>query len=222
MAVAALFKPVAGGNQCRSPGLAKVVNMFLSIMGKDRKRTATRLYHAAVAQARLPVFYDALRVPDSLDGRFDLLSLHVFLVVNRLNRAGRKGTRLAQSVFDLMFIDMDRSVRELGIGDLGVPKHIRRMMKGFNGRCVAYADALRSPVQGDLREALARNVYGTLAVTARLEPVLLATLETYVRDAAARLASLPDSRVLEGAIDFPVEFYDEQSDADELDSGMVA
>jgi cytochrome b pre-mRNA-processing protein 3 len=198
--------------------------MFIAIMGKDRKKTATRLYNIAVAQARLPVFYKTLQVPDSVDGRFDLLSLHVFMIVARLNRAGRAGSKLAQSLFDLMFIDMDRSVRELGVGDLGVPKHMRRMMKGFNGRCIAYADALRSPVQGDLREALRRNVYGTLAGQTgnkvRLEPVLLATLETYVRDAAAHLASLADDKVLKGEIDFPVEFYDEH--ADQYDNGMVA
>jgi cytochrome b pre-mRNA-processing protein 3 len=198
--------------------------MFIAIMGKERRKTATRLYNAAVAQARLPVFYKTLNVPDTVDGRFDLLSLHVFLIVNRLNKAGRAGTKLSQSLFDLMFMDMDRSVRELGVGDLGVPKHIRRMMKGFNGRCIAYADALRSPVQGDLREALRRNVYGTFSGQTGnrlgLEPVLLATLGDYVRDAAAYLGALPDDAVLKGEIDFPVEFYDEQSD--EYDNGMVA
>src|SRR5690242_9073061 len=90
--------------------------------------TVRALYGAIVAQARAPAFYMNYGVPDTLDGRFELLVLHAFLYFRRLKRepaaeAGEAG----QAVFDLMFLDMDRSLRELGVGDLSVPKKIKRM-----------------------------------------------------------------------------------------------
>ncbi|MEM8833425.1 MAG: ubiquinol-cytochrome C chaperone family protein, partial [Pseudomonadota bacterium] len=101
---------------------------------KHRKERARELYAAAVDQSRHPVFYEKLGVPDSVDGRFDMIALHCSILMLRLNRAGEN--KLSQSLFDVFFKTMDRSLREMGVGDLSVPKHMKRMMKGFNGRLI--------------------------------------------------------------------------------------
>ena len=153
-----------------------------------------------------------------MTGRFDLLSLHIFLLIDRLNKAGRKGRGVAQALFDQMFIDMDRSIRELGVGDLSVPKHIKRMMKGFNGRCQAYEAALQSGDSTTLRDTLGRNIY---ADGEQVEPIRLAALETYVRECAASLASQKDADLLTGEAEFSARYKNEDMD-DVIDCGMVA
>lgn len=197
--------------------------MFIAFAGRENRKAAARLYFQAVRQARDPWFYRDLNAPDTVTGRFDMLSLHIFLLVDRLHRAARirgksSGRGVAQALFDQMFIDMDRSIRELGVGDLGVPKHIKRMMKGFNGRCRAYADALQADDPAALRDALVRNVYGGQA---RIEPTRLAALETYVRDNAATLASQKDADLLDGDAAFSTQHRNEDF-TDVIDCGMVA
>lgn len=126
-----------------------------------RRQVSRNLYRAAVAQARQPVFYTDYGVPDTVDGRFDMICLHTGLLMERLGQEGEEGRKLSQALFDTMFRDMDRSLRERGVGDLGVPKHIKRMMKGFNGRLHSYARALRAISDSDpsLEEVLIRNLY---------------------------------------------------------------
>ena len=93
----------------------KLAALFSRSRFNDR---AHDLYDTIVAQSRLPAFYQAGGVPDSVDGRFDLIVLHAVLVTRRLGGAGEPGKALAQELFDLMFADMDRSLREMGVGDL--------------------------------------------------------------------------------------------------------
>ncbi len=126
------------------------------------EQDALRIYALLLEQTRRTVFYERYGVPDTLDGRFDLLVLHVFLYLERLISAGEVTQDLRQALFDVMFADMDQSLRESGIGDMGVPKHMKRMMTGFNGRMHAYAEALASGVkQKAFEEALRRNLYAT-------------------------------------------------------------
>ncbi|MCI5060081.1 MAG: ubiquinol-cytochrome C chaperone family protein [Alphaproteobacteria bacterium] len=129
---------------------------------RDRKRRAAELYEQAVTQARLPVFYEAWGVPDNVDGRFEMISLHCYLFMRHLKRVGED--KLAQALFDVFFVNMDRTLREMGVGDLSVPKHMKRMMKGFNGRAHHYEQALQEQSERALREAVERNIYGTLEV----------------------------------------------------------
>ncbi len=112
-------------------------------------------YEAIVAAARHPVFYADWGVPDTLDGRFDMLALHAFLVLDRL-----KGMEQAfrQGLVDELFADMDRSLREMGVGDLSVGKKVRKMAEVFYGRVAAYDIALADP-GGGLETAIARNVF---------------------------------------------------------------
>ena len=93
-----------------------------------------------MAQARQPVFYESYGVPDSVDGRFEMIALHCYLLMRRLQAAGDKA--LSQKLFDIFFVSMDQSLREMGVGDLAVPKHMKRMMNGFNGRADGYEQAL--------------------------------------------------------------------------------
>ena len=153
--------------------------------GKSRhQRAAAALYAAAVSAARDPYFYASLGVADTLDGRFDLVALYAFLLVNRLQDAADPGPALAQAVFDAMFKDMDRNLREIGVGDLSVGKRVRAMWEAFHGRSKAYADAVRAMDPEALAAALTRNVWRgsapegapqKLAVLALLQAADLAT-----------------------------------------------
>ena len=126
---------------------------------KPHERAGFTLYAAAVAAARDPWFYTALGVPDTLDGRFDLIGLHAALLIHRLQDAPAPGPELAQAVFDAMFSDMDQNLREIGVSDLSVGKRVRAMWEAFHGRARAYAAALDAGDQDALATALARNVW---------------------------------------------------------------
>lgn len=122
---------------------------------------ARAIYEAVVAQARLPVFYGPLEVPDTVDGRFDMICLHAFLVMRRL-KGEPKVAEVAQALFNTMFEDMEYSLREMGAGDLGVGKRVKSMAKAFYGRVAAYEAGLEAG-EDELREALTRNLYRAAA-----------------------------------------------------------
>src|SRR6185312_15985139 len=94
---------------------------------------AARLYAAAVRQARLPAFYTGFQVPDSVTGRFEMVVLHTVLLVERLRQDGATGRELGQVVFDTFCRDMDQSLRELGHGDMAVPKRMKKIGESFYG-----------------------------------------------------------------------------------------
>jgi len=146
------------------------------------------LYARAVERARAPVFYRDLGVPDTLDGRFDTIVLHTALVIRRLQRATPPHTARGQAVFDALVRDMDHSLREMGAGDLGVAPRVKRMAQGFYGRFDAYGAALDG--NGELREALARNLYGTVATP---PGAVLDAVTAYVCQEAAGLDALADT-----------------------------
>ena len=137
---------------------------------QDHERPAFALYGLAVAAARQPYFYAALGVPDTLDGRFDLVGLHVFLLIRRLGDLPHPGPALAQAVFDAMFSDMDMNLREMGVSDLSVGKRVRAMWLAFHGRAAAYRAAMDAADTAALAAALERNVWrGTAAGAAAIE-----------------------------------------------------
>ena len=121
---------------------------------------AHRLYSEIVSQARLPALYRAYGVPDTLDGRFELIVLHAFLLLDRLKHE-ETVRPLTQDLFDVMFADLDQSLREMGVGDLSVGKKIKVMARSFYGHMAAYEEAI---ADGTLADALARNLYGTVPV----------------------------------------------------------
>jgi cytochrome b pre-mRNA-processing protein 3 len=133
---------------------------FLSLMRRNRyERAGFTLYGTAVAAARDPHFYVVLGVPDTLDGRFDLVGLHVSLLIRHLRRKPAPGPALAQAVFDAMFGDMDVNLREMGVGDLSVGKRVRAMWEAFHGRATVYDSALDADDVPALEAALTRNVW---------------------------------------------------------------
>lgn len=151
--------------------------MFTLLKKKNPyEQPARTIYAAVLDHIRQPIFYESGGVPDTLDGRFDLMLLHVFLVLNRLLNGTAEDEVLRQALFDVIFADMDQGLRESGIGDMGIPKHMRRMMKAFNGRMHAYKDAMKS---GDWTAALTRNLYGTRP---DVEPEILSSMTEYIHE----------------------------------------
>lgn len=124
------------------------------------QQEAPRLYTALVAQARKPVFYTQCGVPDTLDGRFDVIVLHLWMLIDRLRREPSHETDLfARAVQEAFFADMDRSVREMGVSDTGVGKRIKNMAQAFYGRMQAYDKRMEEG-------ALTHNLYRGQAPTA--------------------------------------------------------
>lgn len=122
------------------------------------EQPARSVYGALLTHIRQPVFYEELAVPDTFEGRFDVLVLHVFMVMEHM-LVHEKGEVFNQTLFDVMFADMDQALREMGKGDMGVPKQMRAMMLGFNGRVHAYQDAFGDD---EKRAAvIAKNIYNT-------------------------------------------------------------
>ena len=147
---------------------------------------ASGLYGAIVAQARSPMLYSDYGVPDTVDGRFEMVVLHTVLFLERLQREGEAGKAIGQGIFDLYCTDMDRSLRELGISDLGVPKRMKKMTEAFYGRAGAYRTAITANDAAGLAEALRRNVFR--GVEARRGADALAA---YVMASAVRLGASP-------------------------------
>lgn len=166
---------------------------------RPEAKPAADLYQQAVAQARQPTFYTDLEVPDTLDGRFELVALHVYLLLRRLRADHGRTARLAQALFDEMFEDMDGSVRELGAGDPGVGPRVKKMARNFYGRIKAYDVGLDGS-RGDLCEALRRNLYGNLdAVT----EATVAAVADYMRATDAALADAATlDQLMQGRVDF--------------------
>ena len=158
---------------------------------------AYELYAEVVRQSRLPVFYLEGGVPDSLDGRFDLIALHAFLALRRLKHEGAAGQSLGQALFDILFADMDQSLREMGVGDLGVGRRVKAMASAFYGRIAAYDEGLE---RGDtaLGDALRRNLYGTTDPS----PAALLHMVAYVRRQAKDAENWPAAELLAGQVRF--------------------
>lgn len=167
-----------------------------------RKRpdsTISALYGTIVAQARHAVFYRDHGVPDTLEGRFDMLVLHVALLLRRLEREPEEVKSVGQAVFDLFCIDLDDNLRELGASDVAVPRKMRRMGEAYFGRSAAYGRALAVDTDEALKAALARNVLqgGDPASPAA------GFLARYVRTAAASLDALAGAEIARAAVKFP-------------------
>src|SRR5271168_4656149 len=126
-------------------------------------RSIGELYGAIVAQARCAVFYAGYGVPDTVQGRFDLIVLHLVLAIERLGGATVGGRGVGQRLFDAFCRDLDDNLREMGVGDLAVPKQMRRFAEAFYGRQTVYLAALAAADDRELEKALARNIFQNAA-----------------------------------------------------------
>ena len=173
--------------------------MFGRKFRRDREagRIASALYGAIVAQARSPALYTDLGVPDTVSGRFEMVVLHTVLVVERLKTGGAPERAIGQRVFDTFCADMDRSLRELGVGDLAVPKRMKQMAASFYGRAQVYGRSLAGGGGAGLAEAIGRNVFaGAGEEVGR-------PLANYAAAAAQGMARVPDGALLDAAVVFP-------------------
>lgn len=172
--------------------------MILEVFRRNRRNTPGAaavhgIYSAIVAEARQPVFYAEWGVPDTVTGRFDMISLHLALLFHRL-RAERAATTFSQAVFDLFFHDMDRSLREMGVTDLGVPRKIQQMGNIFYGLLTAISESLANSDRAALQAALTRNIYGG-EDSPGAEP-----LAEYLETRARELAAVPTAQILSGRL----------------------
>ncbi len=179
------------------------MNLFSLFRRKPHERPGFMLYGAAVAAARDDWFYGALAVPDTLDGRFDTVGLHVALLIRRLRTdPDPRGAAMAQAVFDAMFGDMDVNLREMGVGDLSVGKKVREMWEAFHGRAKAYEAAVGAGDAAALALALQRNIWreepGEAGATSAA-----AALAAHGLLVAAQLAGQPLATLLLGSVSFP-------------------
>lgn len=165
---------------------------------KSTKSNAEALYTRIVRQSRKREFYADLDVPDTLDGRFDLITLHVFLVLRRLNAEGNSEENLGQALFDVMFMNMDTSLREMGVGDLSVGKRIKKMASAFYGRVAAYDAPLLAGDCAGLSDAIARNLFRGETVGEDVKD----DLANYMLATWSHLMSQPYERFRLGLVDF--------------------
>lgn len=162
---------------------------------------ADAAYAAIVAQARRPALYVEAGVPDTPEGRYDMISLHAFLLFHRLAGEGAAAQRMSQAVFNRMAKDFEQNLRAMGISDIAVPRYMKKLARGFFGRLKAYRAALDSEEDADLAAALERNLLaGAVADRAHT-----AKLVPYVRAQVAALSAAPVDRLIAGRIDFADE-----------------
>lgn len=203
---------------------------MFSLFKKDpQSEIASALYLEMTKQARNPVFYTDLEVPDTLEGRFDLIALHAYLVLDRLKSGampidqnnGQKHDLdhvqdLSQKFLDAMFKNLDDNLRQMGVGDLSVSRKVRAMAEAFYGRAGVYERALTASLQTetnqgqqDLVTALLRNIYGVGEgkvdedASIASQKTQAENLATYVLDAKKILGEQPLSRLTKAIIDFP-------------------
>ena len=169
---------------------------------------ATELYISIVEQARQPKFYQDYQVADTLDGRFDMVALHAYLVLRRLRCDYEQTKDLSQAVFDLMFADMDQNLRELSIGDTGVSKRIRKMASGFYGRLAAYDLALDMTDESarfeDLKKVIVRNIYRDTAMS----DDSVNAMAQYLLKQTATLEQQQTSTLMNGSVEFSKPDYE--------------
>lgn len=156
---------------------------------QSRKQFAAALQEQLIARARAPVFFLSLGIADSMDGRFDLVTLHAWLVLERLKLAGLDDA--AQSLTDMLFVGFDEALREQGIGDMGLGRRMKAMANAFFGRLKVYSAARDSD---ELAAALAKNIWRGAAAQNQAR-----RLAAYVQGARAALAACD---IAAGQLDF--------------------
>jgi cytochrome b pre-mRNA-processing protein 3 len=158
--------------------------------------TIEAIYGMIVTQAREPLFYRDLGVPDTVNGRFDLLVLHLWMVLRRLRFIEDGGASASQALFDHFCGDMDANLREMGVGDLAVPKRMQAFGEAFYGRAAAYDQALAAGAE-PLAQALCKNILnGKEIENAR-------RLAFYVEAATVYVAGLDEAALQSGSWRFP-------------------
>ena len=174
------------------------------IFGLFRKRNhnrsiVDRQYAALTSAARIPYFYSDLSVPDTVMGRFEMLSVVMILFFRRTRASATSGQEIAQEIVDAFFQDIDYSIRELGIGDQSVPKRMKKLAGMFYGRLETYAAALDAGDEDALATALIRNIYPETRDSAPS----LSGLARWMVVAEAHLSALSEDQIATGNATLP-------------------
>jgi cytochrome b pre-mRNA-processing protein 3 len=169
---------------------------------KPIKVAARALYDQLSLAAREPALYGEGRVPDSPDGRFEMLALHASVLFGRLSKRGDQAEETSQEVFNIMFSALDHALRELGVGDLSVGKRIRKLAESFYGRMAVYTGALELPEgeqMGVLAEAIGVHVLEKDPATQGFAT----ELASRIRDWTLDLQGVADETLLSGELPLP-------------------
>ncbi len=180
---------------CRAAILDAMTFLFGKSRAASNRKIIARLNDDVIEAVRSSVFYEAGGVPDTFNGRFEMLVLHTALAVRRMRVLDEPGPVVAQDLIDMVFHHLDPALRENGVGDMAVPKRMKKLAEGFLGRSVAYDTALRQADDAQLSAALSRNVFaGARAAD---------DLARYARAAAHLFDGYDLGRFLQGPVRFP-------------------
>lgn len=163
----------------------------------SRDRNIETIYGVIVAQARQPIFYAEYGVPDTVEGRFDMIVLHLFLYVRRIGEQDAR-REVSQPLFDRFCSDLDGNLREMGVGDLSVPKRMQKFAEAFYGRSAAYEKALAEGDREAAVLAISRNIFGKAT-----SPPGARQLADYTFAAAEALDRIDDAALERGQFTFP-------------------
>jgi cytochrome b pre-mRNA-processing protein 3 len=166
---------------------------------RNRRQVARSLYGSSVTAARARNFYAQWGVPDTVQGRFEMVALHVALALRRLGKEGGAGRRLGLALTEAFVVDMDDTMREMTFGDLAVPREIKRATAALFDRHTAYLAALATPTDMSLSEALEAQL-AYLAPGGRLDG---GSMADYVHRCASALDAQPAAQILAGKMAWP-------------------
>jgi len=161
---------------------------------RNNRTIVERQYQLLTAAARTPAFYRDMHVPDTVLGRFEMLSIILILYFRRTAQSARSGQEIAQNIIDAFFEDVDHSIRELGVGDPGVPKRMKKLASMYYGRLESYAKALDAKDADSLEAALVRNLHPEEGA----EAPPMKTLANWMFDAERKLADMPETAIETG------------------------
>lgn len=154
-----------------------------------------KLYAAVVDQARTPALYAQLGAPDTVEGRFELYTAHLFILLDRLRGQGTRASETSQALFDTYLSALDDALREMGVGDLSVGKKMRKLGEAFYGRVKSYEESFQSlPDETALHALLARTVY------AESDAANAPALAAYLLKQRGDIAEQPLDRILDGQV----------------------
>lgn len=174
--------------------------MIFGLFGKknNNQTIVDRQYAALTAAARMPELYERLNVPDTVMGRFEMLSIAMILFFRRTRASETSGREIAQEIVDAFFQDVDYSIRELGIGDNSVPKRMKKLAGMFYGRLEAYSKAMDAGDTAALSMALQRNIYPEAA-----EPSDMSGLAHWMMAAETHLSAISEEVIATGSATIP-------------------
>jgi len=175
--------------------------MVLGFFNKRRvnRQIVQRQYGVITATARQPCFYTSYNVPDTVMGRFEMLAAVMILFLRRTSKSSEAGKQIAQEIVDAFFLDIDYSIRELGVGDNSVPKRMKKLAGMFYGRLERYTDSLQAHDHEQLAVALAQNIHSLAA-----DPSDMAELARWMLENENHLARLDEIVVETGMVSFLV------------------